>query len=210
MRRILFLLRYGRCIPHLLLFHWSGQREVITADLDRWRSTSAPNSVSVNSTLVYTIVKFPEYRNLFYYRLKEKFRDSLLLYLAKFLYRPFSVLFLEHTLDIGPGLFIQHGTCSHVGARSIGRNCWINQQVTIGWRSPGKSPVIGDNVYVGSGAKVLGDITIGNNVRIGANAVVIKNVPDNCTVVGVPARVVKRNNIRIDTPDTRRDPGETG
>ena len=54
--------------------------------------------------------------------------------------------------------------------------------------------MIGDNVYIGVGAKVLGNIRIGNNVKIGANAVVIKDVPDNATVVGVPARVVKINN----------------
>jgi serine acetyltransferase len=67
------------------------------------------------------------------------------------------------------------------------QNCWIYQQVTIGWRLPGESPVLGDKVYVGLGAKVLGAIRIGSSIMIGANAVVIADVPDNCTVVGVPA-----------------------
>lgn len=53
------------------------------------------------------------------------------------------------------------------------------------------APVIGDNVYIGAGAKILGSIKIGNNVNIGANSVVVNDIPDNCTVVGAPARIVK-------------------
>ena len=75
----------------------------------------------------------------------------------------------------------------------IGRNCNINHGVTIGTTYGGKfpgTPVIGDNVYLGPGSKVIGGITIGNNVAIGANAVVTAPVPDNAVAVGVPARVV--------------------
>lgn len=70
---------------------------------------------------------------------------------------------------------------------SIGDDCTIYHQVTIGEESikhKGQAPIIGNNVYIGAGAKILGPITIGDNVRIGANAVVTKNVPSNCTVVG--------------------------
>ncbi|KRF54960.1 serine acetyltransferase [Bacillus sp. Soil745] len=75
----------------------------------------------------------------------------------------------------------------------IGNGCTISQQVTIGGRSGLKEvPYIGDNVYIGAGAKVLGPIKIGNNVTIGANAVVINDVPDNSVVAGVPARIIKR------------------
>lgn len=77
----------------------------------------------------------------------------------------------------------------------MGKDCVIYQQVTIGYNYIGK-PTIGDNVEISAGVKIIGDITIGNNVKIGANAVVVKNVPDNCTVVGVPAYIVKRNGIR--------------
>lgn len=72
----------------------------------------------------------------------------------------------------------------------IGSNCTINQQVTIAEDNE-KAAVIGDNVFIGTGAKILGNVHIGNNVRIGANAVVVKDVPDNCTVVGIPARIVR-------------------
>ena len=74
----------------------------------------------------------------------------------------------------------------------IGDNVQINQHVTIGGLVGPGVPKIGNNVIIGAGAKVLGDITIGSNVSIGANAVVIDDVPAKCTVVGVPAKIVKR------------------
>lgn len=75
----------------------------------------------------------------------------------------------------------------------------ILQQVTIGQQRLGAScaPEIGDNVYIGAGAKVFGSITIGNNVFIGANSVVVNDVPDNCTVVGAPAKIVKMNGVKV-------------
>lgn len=97
------------------------------------------------------------------------------------------------THDIGPGLVLQHAFATIIHARSIGKNCWINQQVTIGFNGAGKHPTIGDNVTVRAGAKVLGEIKIGDNVIIGAGSVVVRDVPSNCTVVGVPARIVKRD-----------------
>lgn len=74
----------------------------------------------------------------------------------------------------------------------IGANCVIRQQVTIAQNDNNEAPTIGDDVVIGAGAKLIGNITIGNNVIIGANAVVTKDVPDNCTVAGVPARIIKR------------------
>ena len=76
----------------------------------------------------------------------------------------------------------------------IGKNCLIGQGVTIGGKSGWyEVPVIGDNVHVSAGARILGPIRIGNNVIIGANAVVVKDVPDNCIVAGVPANIIKEN-----------------
>ncbi|WKZ98222.1 serine O-acetyltransferase [Lactobacillus delbrueckii] len=74
----------------------------------------------------------------------------------------------------------------------IGKKCYISHQVTIG-RSKGEAPVIGDNVYIGPGAKIFGGIHIGNNVRIGANAVVFEDVPDNATVVLQKPRVIVKS-----------------
>ena len=95
--------------------------------------------------------------------------------------------------EIGGGLYIQHGFATMIAAKSIGENFWVNQQVTIGYNGQGDPPVIGDNVMVTCGAKVLGQIHVGNQVTIGANAVVIRDVPDNCVVGGVPAKILKQN-----------------
>lgn len=75
----------------------------------------------------------------------------------------------------------------------IGKNCTIHQQVTIGQSEGNGAPIIGDNVMIGAGAKIIGNVKIGNNVKIGANAVVVKDVPDNATAVGVPARIILKN-----------------
>ncbi len=103
---------------------------------------------------------------------------------------------------IGKGLFIDHGSGVVIGETAeIGDNCTLYQGVTLGGtgKDVGKRhPTLGDNVMVGAGAKVLGPIKVGNNCKIAANAVVLSEVPDNSTAVGIPARVVKRNNVRVD------------
>lgn len=122
--------------------------------------------------------------------------------LAFFIYK-FNELFgcaIKPGCNIGAGLYIGHiGVIRLHPDVKAGRNLSIGQLVTIGTRGLGSKgvPEIGDNVYIGVGAKVLGNIKIGNNVKIGANAVVINDVPDNATAVGIPARVVKINNKRI-------------
>lgn len=84
----------------------------------------------------------------------------------------------------------RHQRYSHCGGATIGRNVTIFHQVTIG-RSRGKAPVIGDNVFIGPGAKIFGGIRVGNNVKIGANCVVFQDVPDNSTVVLDKPRIIE-------------------
>lgn len=148
-------------------------------------------------TLFYLLMMFPEFRNLLYHRTKR--HNPICTAIISVVLPPMNTLFI-HTKDIGPGLFIQHGFATVISAKSIGSNCHINQQVTIGYTAPGKSPVIGNNVNVSAGAKVLGAITVGDNCTIGANAVVVKDVPPRCVVVGVPARIIKRGGVRTDEP----------
>ena len=109
---------------------------------------------------------------------------------------------------IGRRLVIDHGTGIVIGATTeIGDDCLIYQGVTLGGTGvmQGKRhPTLGNNVMVGSGAKVLGPIKIGDNARVAANSVVLREVPDNSTVVGVPGRVVRINGEKTDhihTPD---------
>ena len=91
---------------------------------------------------------------------------------------------------VGEGLVLGHGFSIECIAESIGKNCSIYQQSTIGFTRKG-CPTIGDNVWIFSGAKILGPVKIGNNAVIGANAVVTKDVPDNAVVAGVPAKIIR-------------------
>ena len=103
--------------------------------------------------------------------------------------------------QIGNGVFIDHGMGVVIGETAIvGDNCTIYQGVTLGGTGKDKGkrhPTLGNNVLVGCGAKLLGNFTVGDNVKIAANAVVLSDVPENCTCVGIPARIVKRNNEKI-------------
>lgn len=111
---------------------------------------------------------------------------------------------------IGPNFFIDHGAGVVIGETAvIGRNCVMFHNVTLGGtgKHVGKRhPTLKDDVYIGTGSILLGPITVGNRVRIGANSFVrMHDVPDDCTVTGTPARIVKRNGIRVDEelPKTR-------
>lgn len=106
---------------------------------------------------------------------------------------------------IGEGVFIDHGTGVVIGETAIiGDYCLIYQGVTLGGTGKEKGkrhPTLGENVVVGAGAKVLGNILIGNDVRIGAGSVVLKDVPSDCTVVGIPGRIVFRSGVKVDPLD---------
>ena len=106
---------------------------------------------------------------------------------------------------IGKGFFIDHGSGVIIGETTmIGDNVTIYQGVTLGGTGKEKGkrhPTIGDNVMISAGAKVLGSFTIGENSKIGAGSVVLKAVPPNSTVVGVPGHVVKKNDVRVPTEE---------
>lgn len=93
--------------------------------------------------------------------------------------------------EIGGGFYIAHPVGSVISPKRIGKNCTIIHSVTIGMRNEWAFPDIGDNVFIGAGARILGGIRVGNHATIGANAVVIHDVPDGATVVGIPAKVIK-------------------
>ena len=104
--------------------------------------------------------------------------------------------------QIGKGLFIDHGMGVVIGETTvIGDNCLLYQGVTLGGTGKDKGkrhPTLGDNVMVGAGAKVLGPINIGNHVKAAANAVVLKDIPDNSTAVGVPARIARMAGQKVE------------
>jgi len=186
------LLNSVRVLPHVVLMYLSPNRAVIEDELARWAEPCMSHrpEASSASRLLWMMTMYPEYRNLFYYRIGGIRR------LVEFLCPPMPTLLIA-TGKIGPRLFIQHGFSTIITAHSIGADCWVNQQVTIGFTAGGGAPTIGDRVIINAGAKVLGGITVGSDVVIGANAVVVKNVPSNVTVVGVPAYIVRRDGVRV-------------
>lgn len=177
--------------PAAILFKYAHQRECILEDLSRWVHKD-PKELSMED-FARVFRSFSEFRSLFYHRIgggRSRIKTCLLA-ICRFFWPPQTALFL-HTQSIGPGLFINHGFATIISAISIGRNCFIHQQVTIGVRKAGdEGPKLGDEVYVGAGAKILGNIRIGHRASIGANAVVICDIPDDCTAVGVPARIIQ-------------------
>ena len=186
-------------LPHLALWMLGRNREIFQEDLVRWAKLQEKSAIGSRGKAIRFFLRMmpgtEELRSLFYYRFPAaRFLNPL---------APRSPTLYLVTRDIGPGLFLQHGFATIVDAKSIGRDCWINQQVTVGYSGPG-NPVIGDNVTIRAGAKVLGGITIGDNVVIGANAFVAKDVPANCVVAGVPARIIRRGGRRVDEPLTSK------
>jgi len=179
MRKILRSIRF-----FFVSFGVPWENERFAKDLKRWREVLGLRGTD-RAALAVLLNRYPEFRNLYLYRLQRK---RLYRRWVKFWYPPLDSLYIT-TNDIGGGLFIQHGFSTYIAAESIGENCWINQQVTIGYKDDTASPVIGNNVTITCGAKVLGPITIGDNVVIGANAVVVKDLPPDSVWGGVPKRI---------------------
>lgn len=176
------LMRVRYIFPKLLI----EMSEQLKEDLARWKSIHKL-ACSDWDAMAYLLWGYKEFRNLVIYRNRN---HPIKRRLFQLFYPPMDTLYLD-ALEIGGGLYIQHGFSTMIAAKSIGKNCWINQQVTIGYRGNGDPPDIGDNVTITCGAKVLGSIHIGDHVVIGANAVVINDVPNNCTVGGIPAKILK-------------------
>ena len=103
----------------------------------------------------------------------------------------------KHNMSLGKGVWMEHPHGTHLHAKSIGDFLTVKQNVCIGMNHA-QLPIVGNHVFVGVGACVLGGVIIGDNVNIGANCVVTKNVPSNTTVIGNPARIVKLNGKKVD------------
>ncbi|MBQ9975617.1 MAG: serine O-acetyltransferase [Clostridia bacterium] len=142
---------------------------------------------------------------LIYYRISHFFYKVHLFFIARAISQFAKFLTgieIHPGATIGTGLFIDHGTGVVIGETTeIGDDCTIYQGVTLGGtgKDTGKRhPTIGNNVLIGAGAKVLGPFKVGNNVKIASGAVVLNEIPDDCTAVGVPARIVRRGGKKED------------
>lgn len=177
-----------RMLPHIVLYLL--KKKQIDADLEKYS-----NDGRGIGAFIKVATRQRVFRNLFYYRLGE-----YVSFFIKWMLPP------ERTLNIwcpsiGEGCHFEHNYSTYLNAERIGRDFYCLQLVTLGNDSKGRRPIIGDNVKIFTGATVFGGITIGNDVVIGAGAVVRRDVPDHCTVVGNPAFIVRKNgektNIRL-------------
>ena len=200
LRQILFIFRVSLGLPLLFGFYLTSERRIITTDIERWENAFGWQKRNLFIQLILLLQEAQEFRNLYYFRLfKGNFWGRLLSYILKIFYQPCPYFFLDNSCDIGAGLFIQHGFSTIIMA-DLGENCWVNQQVTIGYKDKNGRPHIGNNVRITAGAKVLGNISIGDNVTVGANAVVVKDVPNDCVVVGIPAYIIEKEGVKGKIP----------
>ena len=159
-------------------------------------------------SLVSIILTYPGVKAVFFHQISNFFYKAgfdLVARIVSQIIRFFTGIEIHPGAKIGRKLFIDHGMGVVIGETSeIGDNVTIYHNVTLGGSSPSidserqrhekRHPTIGNDVVIGSGAQIIGPIKVGNNARIAANAVVVKDVPENATMVGIPAKAVKLEN----------------
>ncbi|OAA90022.1 serine O-acetyltransferase EpsC [Clostridium ljungdahlii] len=154
-------------------------------------------------------ILYPFIHALIQYRISHFFYKKKCFFIARLISqiaRGLTGIEIHPGAKIGKGLFIDHGMGVVIGETAeVGDNVTLYHGVTLGGtgKDTGKRhPTVGNNVFIGSGAKLLGPIVVGDNVKVGANSVVLKDIPANCTVVGIPAKVVKaESNTVIEIKD---------
>ena len=192
LKRFAVILNFWRILPVwlMVLTMRKKQKKLIIEEMYHWKKCG--NTPDKGIWLFGTLLRQKkEYRNLLCYRMKmgkARIRSAI----TKWLFPNMETLYIMCG-NIGPRLYLQHGFSTYIAAKSIGSDCWINQQVTIGYGFESEPPVIGNGVRITAGAKVIGDINVGDNAIIAANAAVVKDVPDNAIVGGVPAKTIKEN-----------------
>ena len=159
-------------------------------------------------SILSIILTYPGVKAVFFHQISNFFYKAgfdLISRIISQTIRFFTGIEIHPGAKIGKNLFIDHGMGVVVGETSeIGDNVTIYHNVTLGGSSPSidserqrhekRHPTIGNDVVIGSGAQIIGPIKVGNNARVAANAVVVKDVPENATMVGIPARAVKLEN----------------
>lgn len=172
-------------IPHIIIFINRNYHRIIVSDIQRMAERMTIK-IPVFLTFLFLLHSNRYFRTLFYYRI------GPILSLIIGWWRPGDRYFIiSKRTKIGKSVLIAHPYCTVINAESIGDNFSVIHLTTIGDKN-GKRPIIGNNVTLGAGVTIIGDITIGDNVTIGAGSVVVKNIPSNCIAVGNPVRVIKQ------------------
>lgn len=156
---------------------------------------------------INVILNYPGVHAVFFFRINHFLWNIHLKILARFLSqiaRFFTGIEIHPGATIGKRFFIDHGMGVVIGETTIiGDDCILYQGVTLGGVGTGehkvkRHPTLQNNVMIFAGAKIIGDVTVGENSIVGASSVVLKDVPPNCTVIGIPGRIVKENGQRVD------------
>ncbi len=174
-------------------------REHLAGDLAVWLKIWKPGWTANQAVKFTDVIKFiwtyQGFRAVLLYRLSFYLKRKRVKALPGILSRLNLTLHgfdIPSSVEIGPGLYVPHPVGTVITAQKIGANLSLISNITIGMRNEHAFPTIGNNVFVGAGARILGNIVIGDNVNIGANSVIIHDLPDNCTAVGIPAKIISK------------------
>lgn len=186
-----------RFIPADIIYLTSREKAIIDADLER-NLDETPYHRTCIGALNFCLLFEKPFRNVFYYRMKH---SLILRNISRVLLKPLDTIEINGEIDEGFRIYHNYAV---IHPQKAGRNLTVGHGVTIGKGSPKSSddgflnPIIGHNVTIMTNAIVFGGIKIGNDTTIGAGAVITKDVPDNCVVVGNPAYIIRNNGKRTE------------
>lgn len=190
LRWVITYLSVLRIIPAYLFMKANRFRGKCEMDLEAWvKNTPDLSGIPRFWQFGYLLVTLKECRNIYLNRLH---RNPVMYLIVRILFPPLESCYINMPPEkIGGGFSLQHGFATIISAKEIGENCRVFQQVTVGYNGTG-APEIGNDVRIAAGSIVIGGIRVHDGACIGAGAVVIRDVPENTTVVGVPAKPIKR------------------
>jgi len=172
--------------------------------------SAAFNKDPAARTLVEVLTSYPGIKAVLLYRIAHFFWKLNVPYIPRYISdiaRELTAIDIHPGAEIGSEFFIDHGAGVVIGETAeVGDNVTFYSGVVLGGTNleqKKRHPTLGNDIVVGTGAKILGPITIGNNVRVGANSVVVNDVPEHCVVVGVPAKIVSKKGEKIEKIDLR-------